>query len=1526
MKTSGLFLALFCGALACTVRAVSPAVSIISPTPSASTSVSSIAFTAAAFDSDGAVQSVEFFAGAVSLGQATKLSNSSNWRLIASFASVGPGSYTITAVATDDASDVTTSAALDLTVSAALSAAPSVAVSASAASIGVSQEVTLFAQASDEDGTIGSVSFYANGVNIGTKLTAPYNLSWTPSVAGVYRVEAIATDNTNNTSISNTVTITVGANTEPTAQLVVPITTITRGSSLPINIDAGDFDGAVVSVAFFANGGLVATDDLTDGILVPTISWTPTVTGTYRLVGRVQDDAGNIVFTPEVLVTVKAEVGERPSGSLNLRAANTEFPPCYTQGSSVVVCATANDSDGKITSVRFTVNGQTLATRTAEPYTTTYTFASTDVNRAPAFAAIIQDEDGNTQVASATAAVYSLNREVPRISFTSPTADATLTQGSTIEVSAAVAPIDATLHSVQLLQNGRLITSLSKAPYVATLSLDTPGTIELRAVTYYENRYFRLVPNAKGDGFERVEFDIAAAGISGARTLTVVPATGAAPTVSIATPTNGATVTTASTLNLTATAFDSDGSVSSVEFFVNGVSAGQASQTTGSASWRLPFSFGTRGAGSYTLTALATDSSGNRVLSAPVTITVVGATTLPPTVSVSASAPKVYAGQPVTFTASVVDSDDTVASVQFFANGINLGTITTSPFTTAWTPTSAGTYAIVAIAADSSGNTAISSPLNITVAANQYPVVAITSPVTGGFLSTGQEIKIFANATDGDGTVAKVEFFANGASIGSAVSAPYTVKWTPGIAGDYALTASATDNLGAVSSSAEAVNLFAAFQVRLSPLVDSNEFINAVYSDLLDRTPTTAELDDAVLRFGLRDEPVTRAQFIVELEGKPEYQVRLQQIIAYKILIGVWPTREELQTAIDSVSGNNSGESDDDHGDNLLSATTVTSASTAGRIETWGDIDFFRINVTQEGTFTFSTSGSTDTVGVLYDSNGNVLADDDQGGVGNNFSIGRTLTPGTYYISVEGWLGWFTGSYQLKVNGPGIGPGGALPGSDVKLGDFINALFNSRTYQAKYGALLDLGTASNRVAVFTQFYVNAYGAQPTAQQQLEGSSNLNAIGSAATYVSYMVTRTKINGRDLIYGAPDFSAQHLSAALILGLQRIRPVMADVQPLAAMSALDRAQAVIDDVDYVNRYITVDNPPLSQTIPVGGTFRLSVGARGAQPFTYQWYRNGSPLFGAVSQFLTINNVTEVDAGLYSVEITGPTSSVFSLPAVLTVGTNSTKLINLSTRGRVGDGEAVMIAGFVVSGTEPRQFLIRGAGPALAKHGISTFVVDPMLTLYRGDTVIAQNNDWMDGGQEEAIAAVGARVGAGTFEEASKDAALVVTLEPGIYTVHMSGRNGGTGIGLVDVFDAGTSQATRAINVSTRAAVGAGGHELVIAGFVVSGTSPRRMLVRAVGPGLAKHGVSGVLANPRLTLHREDGNRINENDDWSSGTDAAAITALSEAFAGSGLDSGGKDSAILVTLAPGIYTAHVTGENGGVGVVLVEVFDVER
>jgi hypothetical protein len=203
-----------------------------------------------------------------------------------------------------------------------------------------------------------------------------------------------------------------------------------------------------------------------------------------------------------------------------------------------------------------------------------------------------------------------------------------------------------------------------------------------------------------------------------------------------------------------------------------------------------------------------------------------------------------------------------------------------------------------------------------------------------------------------------------------------------------------------------------------------------------------------------------------------------------------------------------------------------------------------------------------------------------------------------------------------------------------------------------------------------------------------------------------------------------------------------------------------------------------------------------------------------------------------------------------------------------------------------------------------------------------VATNAGWSSAPNASEIAAVTAATGAFALPSGSADSAILVNLAPGAYTAEIDGANGATGVALAEIYEV-SSEGAELINISTRASVGTGS-DVEIGGFVISGSQPETVLIRAVGPTLSEFGVAGALEEPSLSVMDSLGNTVAANTGWSNNSDASTIASESETAGAFALPAGSADCALLLTLSPGAYTAVVSGANGAIGVALVEVYEV--
>jgi N-acetylneuraminic acid mutarotase len=256
-----------------------------------------------------------------------------------------------------------------------------------------------------------------------------------------------------------------------------------------------------------------------------------------------------------------------------------------------------------------------------------------------------------------------------------------------------------------------------------------------------------------------------------------------------------------------------------------------------------------------------------------------------------------------------------------------------------------------------------------------------------------------------------------------------------------------------------------------------------------------------------------------------------------------------------------------------------------------------------------------------------------------------------------------------------------------------------------------------------------------------------------------------------------------------------------------------------------------------------------------------------------------------------------------------------NISTRMRVQAGDNALIGGFIIAGSAPKSVAVRGIGPSLSQFGVPDVLADPTLELHDGGgALLLQNDNW----QDDPLAAA-QLTALGLDLQNPNESGIVSTLQPGAsYTAILAGKNRGTGVGLVEIYDTNPAASSQLANISTRGFV-LTGDNVMIGGFILGGTNNAQVVVRGIGPSLSQFGLNPVVADPTLELHNANGTLLVSNDNWQDDSASAALLSAH----GLGL-SDPNESGIFQSLPPGAFTAILAGKNGGTGIGLVEIYNL--
>ena len=1349
-----------------------PTANLLAPTTGAiviPNSATPINLAAAALASSGSITSIQFYANgsplAINGGFAVTAAP-----YVASFSPTTTGSFVLDAIASDDRGNTKVSAPVTIT---AAFGTPTIIVNAPAQNSRATPLVPITFGASATAGTGAAVllvEFLIDGQQVGTRSPAAGSLvptfnttfAWTPTAAnlGARRLTVRVTDTNSFTATSGVVNLTV-ANVVGTPPILSGLTPgngslIRSFSTMNFVVNAQAGTGATISnVEFFLNGvsiGTGAREQQTNtfrrtydfnsfdlSVLAADVN-----TGNYPvpLYAIARDSNGNqTIFPAPTSPSLTLQVTPSTSAAPTVALITPGFggPNTVVQNTQFLMLAQAADLDGTVTSLQLFVNGVATGGAIGNPQTQAlvgYTPQSSGVFN---LFVVATDDTGNTAVSTPNVQLNVTPLVAPRTNLVRPS------DNSTVTTVGAPIFLEATASGANITQNPSLqfiATAVAAAGQRTTINATRVGT-----TTTYRAIWTPTSPDS---------YDITSiATVSGLQTtssesrrVVVNNLVGLAPAVSFTV--QGAT-TSASTINFVATATDPDGSVVSVEFFLNRNTIGQAVRDQTGNTWRLGTSLVGIPLGGNEIVAIARDSSGNSTASSTSNINIAAATSLAPTI----------------------------------------------------------------------------------------PLI-IASPNSVAF---SRQVQLTANASDTDGSLT-VQYFANGTSIGSSNNAGsrYQLNWTPTASGTFNIYGLATDNqVNGLSNTAISPTIQVTVR-RNNPIQDDTAFLLQVYADIANNSNVNplllADLADRIAAG-----TTTRTQVLTGLLGETGFLAPVNLLASYYVLMGQWPTpanytnllataRGSLANAIGQILSSN--EYFLKYGivptnallNNPLSL--IPADTFINRL--WAAAGLGSPSALQNLQFRSNNTASL-TLGRGY----NV------GGVGINTALAEFITL-TNSTNTALFNQARAAALYYQIDRPPTPPN--VPANDVtdaiavrvaglvKLADDAaraDAVLKDILYTYRYVTFVkhpqSLVVSPRSGAIFS---VEALGAPPIIYQWLfNGTPIPNANGPILSLTN--VDTSRVGTYTVVVTTTAGSATSDPATLTLSSTPTRVANISTRGVTAGGN----QALIAGFVVANAPGAPPNQTRQMLIRVigpslnGPPLNLNVAGALNNPVLEVYNAAGVPILSNdnwgnqsanaaanATQVTAIQQATTrvgtfalppnsqdavvfatLPAGNYTVQGYGANSGasgvvlieVYDATVAATTAT-SPRASNVATRGEVGTGANVLIAGFVINGTASRRMLLRGVGPTLTRFGLgqNAVLADPLLTLKNAAGVtLRTNDDWSTGGDAAIIAAASVSGGAFALANGSKDAAMIIMLPPGAYTVQLSGVGNTTGIGIVEVYD---------------------------------------------------------------------------------------------------------------------------------------------
>ena len=702
------------------------------------------------------ITNVAFFANNSFLGQDTTSPYSFTWT------NPGVGNYQLTAVASDANGLFATSAVVNVTVIS--NDPPYITLNSpiDGTSFLAPASIPISVTATDLFG-IATVDYYGNNSKVGQSTTPPYNFAWNGVSAGTYEIYAVATDNLGLASTSSVAFVTVTNDAPPVATLTAPTnnSAFTGPTNIALSATASDSDGTVTSVAFYDGVTLIGQDS-TDPY---NFTWTNAPAGAHQLYAVATDNVGLKGTSGVVNITV---TGNTPPSVTLTNPANSAIIP---SPGNIRLGASASDSDGTVTNVEFYAGTTLLGRTTVSPYA--FNWANV-AQGAYTLTAVAADNVGS-RATSAPVAITVSHVAIPLGSNYSFAALPPVSDWSTLSIAGA----NTTYASVADLDAGVEATPASSINQVLT----SQASYTQIGPAFWNSAAFTIATRPTGNAATLLMATL------------VNNTAGSVPAVTITYDMSNNTIMTEE-INGLRVYYSLTGNANSwtviPELSTNLV--GTLSATVSLGNW----------AAGNRLYLLFADDNGQIVTDGAwifSTFLVQAASGQIVTITSPANNSHVVLPTNLVLTASASGFTNTVTNVTYFANAVRLGAVTNSPYSFTWSNFSAGNYSLQAVALDNTGLSVTSAPVQITAQSNQPPSVAITSPADSAVFTAPADIPITVAASDSDGAVTNVQFYANGSNIGGSSIVPFSFTAFAMPVGTYDLTAVARDNFGATATS-----------------------------------------------------------------------------------------------------------------------------------------------------------------------------------------------------------------------------------------------------------------------------------------------------------------------------------------------------------------------------------------------------------------------------------------------------------------------------------------------------------------------------------------------------------------------------------------------------------------------------------------------------------------------------------------------------------------------------------------------------